>query len=82
MFTRWLFGWRVPCIHGIFFHILTSDVVIKLSLCLVLVFVKENLPEVAWRACILSCLWIVEKSSQPPLDMSSTNLAHSVIRLF
>ena len=40
---------------GILFHILTPDVIIKLSLCLVLVFLNENLPEVAWRVCIL-CL--------------------------
>ena len=37
---------------GILFHILTSDVVIKLCLYSVLVFVKENLPEVTWRVCI------------------------------
>ena len=51
---------------GILFHILTPDFVIKLSLCLVLVFVNENLPEVAWRVHCLACL-----------DMSNMNLVHS-----
>ena len=44
------------------FHVLTPNVVIKLCVCLVLPFIKENLPEVALRVCSICLFWIVENN--------------------